>query len=242
MSKKRRPIAVLRAGDAPAPIAARRGEFFDWIRRASGKAWPGDWLEHDLRAEAPPPPPGDVEAVVVTGSAASVTERAAWMLRAEAYLRDVAEARVPLLGICFGHQLLAQALGGRVERNPRGREIGTVALRASPNAEDDPVLGGAREGLVNMTHVDTVIALPPRATVLARTERDEVAAFRVGEAWGVQFHPEIDGEVMRGYVEVRGHLIREEGLPYEEILARAGDAPAGVGSLRAFLDYVARRA
>jgi GMP synthase (glutamine-hydrolysing) len=239
-SRPGRPVVVLRAGDAPAPIALRRGEFFEWIRHTAGDAWPGEWLEHDLRAAASPPAPMTVSAVVVTGSAASVTERAEWMLRAESYLRDVASARVPLFGICFGHQLLAQALGGRVERNPRGREIGTVTLRATRSAAKDPIFGGAHEGLVNMTHTDTVVELPPRAEVLARTVHDEVAAFRVDEAWGVQFHPEIDGEVMRGYVQVRGQFIRDEGLPYEEILERAADAPAGAESLRAFLRYVAR--
>lgn len=234
-------ILVLRAGDAPPPIAARRGEFFDWIRRAGEGAWPGAWREHDLRADAELPDARAFAAIVITGSAASVTERAPWMLRAEAWLRAAAALRVPIFGICFGHQLLAQALGGRVDKNPRGREIGTVALRRREAAKDDPVFAAVGDGLVNMTHVDTVAELPAGATVLATTERDEAAVYRVGEeVWGVQYHPEIDGEVMRGYVEVRGGFIREEGLPYDAILASAADAPAGVGSLRAFLGYVAR--
>ena len=68
-----------------------------------------------------------------------MTERAPWMLRAEALVRGIERARVPLLGICFGHQMIAQALGGEVRKNPRGREIGTVRVT---RRLDDPLFAG----------------------------------------------------------------------------------------------------
>jgi len=115
-------ILVLRAGDALPEVAAEHGQYSAWIERAAGEVWSGGWVEHDLRSSQPVPNPPELSAIIITGSPASVTERAPWMLRAEAYIRDVVDAETPLLGICFGHQLMAQALGGEVRRNPRGRE------------------------------------------------------------------------------------------------------------------------
>jgi len=145
-----------------------------------------------------------------------------------------------VFGICFGHQLLGQALGGRVERNPRGREIGTVKLE---RRAADPLFESLAEPLtVNMTHVDSIVALPPGATVIARTERDPHAAVRFGEVcWGVQFHPEIEREVMADYVEGRSEAIEREGLDLGRIRTELGDGETGREVLRRFLAGVARK-
>jgi GMP synthase (glutamine-hydrolysing) len=229
-------ILVLRAGDAVPEVAARHGEFSAWIRRALGRVWPGDWLEHDLRSPVPLPDPGGFAAIVITGSAASVTERAGWMLRAEEYVRAVARVGTPLFGICFGHQLTAQALGGDVRPNPRGREIGTVELQA---LADDPLFDGRPPAFhVNASHVDTAAVLPEGARVLAATalEPHAVVAF-TERVRGVQFHPEIDGPVMRGYVEARRVRLVEEGIDPEPLVAGAGDTPHGEELLRNFVRH-----
>src|SRR5688572_33354713 len=104
------------------------------------------------------------------------------MLASERYLAGAVEAGVHVLGICFGHQLLGQALGGRVERNPLGREIGTVTAEV---LAADPILSERRPFTVNATHVDSVTELPPGAQVLARTARDPHSVLRFGpRAWG----------------------------------------------------------
>src|SRR6185436_4711220 len=124
--------------------------------------------------------------------ASSVTERAPWMLRTEEFLRGASAANVPILGICFGHQLLGQALGGRVEKNPNGREIGTVRLSLEDEARRDPLFGELPQAVdINMTHVDTVGVRPESARVLATTRLELTAAFRIEgrRTWGVQFHP-----------------------------------------------------
>ena len=233
-------LVVLRAGDAVPEVAAHRGEFFGWIRAGVGPAWRGRWREVDLRDEgATLPRPGEAAGYIITGSACSVTERAPWMLRAEQWLREAVAEHVPLLGICFGHQLLGQALGGRVAKNPRGREIGTTRLTLASAATSDPLFEGLeRDIAVNMTHVDTVAELPPGATVLATTALEPHAAFRVGSAWGVQFHPEIDGDVMRGYLAARRALVEAEGLPHARLLAEATDAPDAASVLQRFASHV----
>ncbi len=236
------PLWVIRMGDAVPEVAARRGEFFGWIRGGVGRAWAGPWAEHDARGEAPLPSPRSAGAFVLTGSASSVTERAGWMVRTEAWLREVMAADVPVLAICFGHQLLAQALGGSVTRNARGREIGTVTLHTTEDARGDAVFGALPPRFdVNATHVDAVDRLPSGATRLARTDLDPNAAFRVGRAWAVQPHPEIDADVMRGYMDARRHLVEAEGLPFERIRAGVADAPHATALMQAFARAAAQR-
>ncbi len=229
-----RPIVILRAGDVAPPVAEHRGQFPDWIVRVAGPAWRGGWRTHDVRTEDPLPAIGEAAAFVITGSSSSVTERAPWMLRLETLVRSLVEARAPLFGICFGHQIVAQALGGEVVRNPRGREIGTVSVT---RLAVDPVLEHAPERFhVNATHVDAVVRLPAGARVLAASELDPTQAFGIGDTVRcVQFHPEIDGDAMRRYVAARSHLIEAEGGDANAILARSGDAPHAEEILRAFV-------
>jgi GMP synthase (glutamine-hydrolysing) len=211
-------MVVLATGNVVPAVAARRGQFDRLIREAVGDAWRGGWDTYDVRTPRPLPGPRDAAAFVITGSSSSVTERAPWMLRAEELVRAIARTRVPLLGICFGHQLIAQALGGEVTRNPLGREMGTARL---VRTADDPAFAGLPRALdVNGTHLDAVARLPREGEVLARTPRDAVAAFRVGDTIrGLQFHPEFDADVMRGYLRARAGILRNEGRDPEAMIA-----------------------
>lgn len=233
-------VIVLRAGDAAAPVAARRGEFFSWIQREAAPVWKGEWEEHDLRyPERPLPAATDASAFIITGSSSSVTERAPWMLRAEEFIRELHGKNVPLFGICFGHQLIGQALGGLVEKNPNGREIGTVMVTKTEDA-DDPLLASLPKTFTaNHSHVDSVVILPPEARRLGYTDLEPNAMYAVGATTKcVQFHPEFDGDSMAGYVEARAPLIDAEGLNSKAIHARASDAQHGAETLRNFLRLV----
>jgi GMP synthase (glutamine-hydrolysing) len=230
-------ILVLVTGQTLPEIARRRGDYPAWIREKTGDGWTGEWASHDVRTAAPLPGPRDADAFVITGSSSSVTERAPWMLRCEGFIREIAGAGTPLLGICFGHQMVAQALGGEVKRNPNGREMGT--MRVQRVADDRLFAGLPRAFDMQGTHVDAVVKLPRGAELLATTPRDPNAAFRVGEnVRGVQFHPEFDADVMRGYVQARTEIVRGEGGDPEAMLAGVHDRTRGETILRNFVQLL----
>ena len=209
-------LFVLRAGDTVPLVAEKRGQFLDLIQQTVGDAWKGDWAVVDVRTDEKLPDPSEAAGFIITGSSSSVTERAPWMLRTEAWIRDAAAQNAKILGICYGHQIVAQALGGEVTKNPRGREVGTVKLMTIAK---DPIFTALPKIFsVNATHVDTVARLPAAARILASTALEPVAAYAIGaNIRGVQFHPEIDEEVMHGYVEAREELIAKDGLDPKEI-------------------------
>jgi GMP synthase (glutamine-hydrolysing) len=146
-----------------------------------------------------------------------------------------------VLGICFGHQMLSQALGGEVQKNPRGREMGTVTLQLI--TADDPLLPRAASPqlVVNMSHVDSALRLPADAQLLATTEREPHAAARFGEcAWGIQFHPEFDDQVMCDYIQDRSRFLRESGVDPEALAASVQDTPDSREVLARFIRLFAR--
>ncbi|MEO6573250.1 MAG: glutamine amidotransferase [Polyangiaceae bacterium] len=233
-------LIVLQAGDVVAALVPTRGEYLDLIRETVGDAWGEDWGVVDVRSDAPVPDPSTVAGYIMTGSSASVTERAPWMLRTEARLREIAAANIPLFGICFGHQMIAQALGGEVTKNPRGREVGSVFL---DRLAIDPIMSGLPERFsVNTTHVDTVARLPAGARLLASTTLEPTAAFAIGDTVrGVQFHPELDASAMRAYVVARSEGIQADGMDPEKISAAVIESPENGAVLKNFVIHVVKK-
>ncbi len=138
----------------------------------------------------------DFDGVVITGSRSSVYWDEPWIPPLIEYVAEAAAADVPILGVCYGHQVLAEALGGRVA-GMDGFEIGYNAVR---HRDDQLFEGIDEEFTVFTTHGDAVVELPPSATLLAENEHG-IHAFRDGGCWGVQFHPEYDVETAREVTE-----------------------------------------
>jgi len=221
-----RPLVILKTGNSFPELVQRAGDFEEWI--ANGLATPPERVTVcDARRDELPSPAGTA-GVVITGSPAMLTNDEPWMLAAEAWVRELAGASVPVLGICFGHQLLARALGGRVDWSDDGREIGTTRVTLTPAGRHDPLLGGLGPSFVaQSSHAQRVTELPPRAEELARSERQPLAAFRLGTTWGVQFHPEFSAEIMRAYVDRHAEAMRAEGDDPGAVRRTVTDSPAG---------------
>ena len=233
---------ILQAGTPVAPLR-RHGGFPHWIRVAAG-LHADDAVAVDIVAE-PPPAPAGFSGAIVTGSAAMVSHRHAWSECAAAWLRDAATAGLPVFGICYGHQLLAHALSGRVDDHPAGREMGTIEVETLPGAAGDPLFAAVPARFAaHATHLQTVEAPPPGATVLARSAHDACQAFRWGDAaWGVQFHPEFSVAHMRGYVDARRDALHAEGRDPAAMSRNIAATPHARRLLRRFVALArARRA
>ena len=139
------------------------------------------------------PPSFDFDAAVISGSRASIYRNEEWIDGLLDWIREAHETGMPLLGVCFGHQALAAALGGTVEYMGE-YEIG---YREVERTGDSPLLEGIGDQFVVFTtHQDSVVELPPDAEEFATNEFGN-HGFRVGHAFGVQFHPEYDTKTAR---------------------------------------------
>ena len=156
---------------------------------------------YDVIGGEMPAGPSECDAWITTGSRHSVNDDLPWIRYLEDFVREVAKAEVPFVGICFGHQLLAKALGGSVGRSNRGWGVGNM----------DVVTPEGSFRVMNL-HQDQVEALPEGAEVLGWNEHCPVSVMGVGSKMiGIQGHPEMPGEYTERILqERRGDLIPEE--------------------------------
>lgn len=155
----------------------------------------------------PLPSPSDVDSVLVLGGTMSAYDDAIapWLPDVRRAMRDWVAADIPVLGICLGAQLLAVAFEGEMAAPaPAGSERGLVDIRLRPDAGADPLLAAVvdelgRDVLAPSSHDDAVSVLPEGATWLASSRQYPYQAFRVGSAWGLQFHPEAGEETLAAW-------------------------------------------
>lgn len=234
-------LVILKTGNTLPPIRDSFGDFDRWF--LNGLSEELDRQVVDVTSEPLPGAPGDWDGIVVTGSPAMVSDRAPWSESTAAWLAGAVETGVPVLGVCYGHQLLAHAMGGRVGYHPEGRESGTFKVSLHETAQQDPLFRGLPASFkAQLTHRQSVLELPENAVLLASNEFEPHQAFRIGDsAWGVQFHPEFTADIMRAYLEAQSPDLVKEGLSPEALKGQVDDAPHATSLLRRFCDLVAER-
>lgn len=230
-------LLILKVGSTVDNLLVTRGDFADWFRDGLGYA-ADEITVLDPPAGDPLPDPERAPPTVVTGSPAMVTDEAPWSLACERWIERFVDRadRTPLLGVCYGHQLLARALGGTVGDQPNGREIGTCRVELTEDGQASELFAGLpSELMVQSSHQQSVLALPAGARHLAHNAHDAHQAFCFGSnAFGVQFHPEFDAGISRGYLTARADALRAEGLDPDRLLGEVAESEHGPKLLQNF--------
>ena len=240
-----RALWIVKLGDTLPALRHTHGDFEDWMAQGlqHHQAQPHPVRVVDPRQGQPLPDLGHCTGIVVTGSHAMVTDRAPWSEATAAWLAQAVAREVPVLGICYGHQLLAHALGGEVANHPQGLEVGVAQVHTTPAAAQDALLGTLPATFAApVAHRQSVRRLPIGAVALAHNAFEAHHAYRVGPcAWGVQFHPEFGPEAATAYVDHLADDLRAQGSDPAQLRQAVAPTPEAASLLARFATLVADR-
>lgn len=190
-------------------------------------------------AEEPLPNPDEIQAIIITGSVDMISDNLPWIARTSEWLKEAIKRNIPMLGVCFGHQLIVHTLGGKVGPNPNAAEFGTVDINKTKEAEEDILFKDLPSPFsMQAFHFESALQLPIDAVLLAGNEIDPFHAFRYGNnIWGVQFHPEFDKRIMLHVYDVYGKVIEDAGFNVEELRLSTADNTHGTQILQRFYEF-----
>jgi len=193
-------VGILKTGRPPRPAIPQFGTYPDMFIGLLGRdAY--DWRTYAADEGEYPAAPEDCDAYIVTGSAAGVYDADPWIGQLLDFLR-AARGRAKLVGVCFGHQAMAQAFGGQVIKSPKGWGIGEHDYRITAR---EPWMDDATSMRLPASHQDQVVSLPPGAEVIAASDFTPFAglAWRDQPAISMQPHPEFDPAYASALIEAR---------------------------------------
>jgi len=235
-------LTIIQTGDVPLPLrdqfAPYPTMFHDMFDR-TGQSFDYETVRaHD---GGPLPDPARLDGILITGSAAGVYDDFVWLDPLRAFIRAAYSSRTPMIGICFGHQIMADALGGDVRKSEKGWGIGRHVYGVAANRPS--LIGGARpEFAIACSHQDQVIAPPAEADVFLSSEFTPNAGllYRNGAAISLQPHPEFADD----YAVALAHL--RKGKAPDETIAQAVASmsrPSNSDEVAGYLaDFLQRRA
>ena len=235
-------LFIIKVGTTFPATAKQFGDFDSWTLDKLGTI-DIETCVVDAERGAELPSAADCAGVIVTGSHAMVTDDLPWSIRLEEWIPSILSAKVPFLGVCYGHQLFARSRGGEIGFHPGGKEIGTVEIHLKPEYINDALFRSLPQRFhVHVTHSQTVLRLPAGAVRLAGNAHEPNHAFRLGDhAWGVQFHPEYDAGIMQSYIREQAEELESKGQNVSELLHTVRETPHSARILRNFADIVQGR-
>jgi len=202
-------VALLECDHTDPDLRGIDGDYADMFTALLAACAPTlELTRFDLIGGDPLPPLDAFDAYLVTGSRLDAVAGDDWIQELAAFLRRAHQERTPTVGICFGHQLIAHALGGRVERATAGWGVGVRDAWVTPN-------GAHTSGLPDRfrllhSHQDQVLELPPGGEVVASSTHAPIAALRVGSLLGFQGHPEFTPRYAEALMASRSDRIDAE--------------------------------
>lgn len=235
-----KPVLIIKTGSTVPNLLSKGEDFETWVRLGMGLDSASIRVVNIAVGELLPSL-DEITSLVITGSPAYLTDLAPWNYVAADYIRAAVKVAKPLLGICYGHQLLAWAFGAEVGFHPQGRELGTVPIALNDAARNDSLFCDLPNAFaVHSAHQQSVLSLPADAIPLAFNDFERFQSFRLGEcAWGVQFHPEFNASISEHYVRFRWDDMLAEGLQPQEILGQVQETPEAASLLRRFQQIAA---
>ncbi|KAA3659255.1 MAG: glutamine amidotransferase [Calditrichaeota bacterium] len=235
-------ILIIKCGTTYSELYPQHGDFDDWLMAGTGLSEEEVTVVAVYQNEILPDA-GECAAAILSGSHAMVTDKTTWMENLAEWIRGAVVKNRPLLGVCFGHQMLGYALGGKVGFNPNGLEFGTREIRLAGTTSGDRMFAGFPATFkAHLSHAQALVDLPPGSVRLASSTLDPNQAFRFGETtWGVQFHPEYTPPITTEYIrQVESHL-RRRGVDVEALKAQVEPTPESNRILQRFAHIVKDR-
>lgn len=235
-------VLIVKTGDAFPEVVDQYGDFETLFEQQLSTALPAHMTLQvwDAQRQLTAPALDNLTGIVITGSHSMVSDAEPWSEALKPWLQEALASDIPMLGVCYGHQLMAAAFGGISDYHPAGRESGTHTVRLTQAGQQDPLFRQLpKRFAAHLTHAQSVMQAPHGSTVLAHNSHDAHQALRYGpRQWSVQFHPEFTTPVMRAYIERQGAALRDQGEDPLTLSAGVTDCHEAASLLRRFLAFV----
>ena len=195
-------LAILETGRPPGRLAEEFGDYPMMFQKLLGFGFETE--SYDAQAGELPSDPGEHHAYLITGSPAGVYDPLPWIEPLQQFIRDAKDSR--MVGVCFGHQVMAEALGGHVEKSDKGWGAG---LHRYDVVRHEPWMDAAAAIAAPASHQDQVVIQPPNTQIVARSDFTPFAALAWTDrpAISFQFHPEFSPAFAKALIEKRYDIV-----------------------------------